>query len=279
MSSDNKKTTLIITVVTSGVLVILCLFYLKPQILMTDTAKRLTGKDFVNTENAIRENVLSVGGAVIILGTLWVSIVQTGILETQVSLEKEREWKSKVEPAYIEWAEAFLSATRQAIYIIRYRVNEDNQKKEEAERDYRRNHFIRQKVTLKILMFEQRKGKEETPVLDRFNEINKYPYPHYPITENIENKKQREEVSSLFWNTADRNDKIIGHFHGITEQRITRFCDWISSPDSEFEMPTFHDYLETVKTEIPALTSVIETILNKVPMSIKSSQKNTIKAD
>lgn len=298
MSSDNKKTSLIITVVTSGVLVILCLFYLNPQILMTDTAKKLTEKDLVETENTIRGNVLSVGGAVFILGTLLVSIVQTGIsqknlnatleqlnlerktakenlnlalnqfkLESErVSHEKEREWKNKVEAAYIEWAEAFLSATKQEIYIVRYRVKEDKQKKDEAKREHSTCHFIREKAVLRILMFEQRKRKPK-PVVERFEEINKYPYPHYPIIKNIDDKNQKKDAETLFWDTANRNEKIIGNFYGVTKERLTKFCNWITNPEDEFEMPTFHNYLETVKTEIPALTSVIETILNKVPMS------------
>ncbi|MDJ0796967.1 MAG: hypothetical protein QNJ51_09045 [Calothrix sp. MO_167.B12] len=44
--------------------------YLNPQTFMTNAGKKLTGKDFVDTENSVRANALSVGSAFFVLGTL-----------------------------------------------------------------------------------------------------------------------------------------------------------------------------------------------------------------
>lgn len=276
--SNNNRLPLIITLLLGVIFIGLTALYLNPQILMTDTAKTLKGKDFVETENTIRGNVLSIGGAIFIVATLWVSIVQTGISEKtlnatlkqleserergwkqldlerqKVDQEREKEWKNKVEEAYIEWDEAFLSGTKNGIYIVRYRVNGDSKKEEEAKREHSTDHFIREKATLRILMFEQRDR-----VLEIFKNINKYPYPHYPITKNIEDKKQREEAKTLFWNIANRNEKIIGYFYGITQERLTNFCDWISNPDDEFELPNFNNYLDVIKEEVPPIKNLIE---------------------
>lgn len=94
--SNNNRLPLIITLLLGVIFIGLTALYLNPQILMTDTAKTLKGKDFVDTENTIRGNVLSTGGAIFIVATLWVSIVQTGISEktlnaTLKQLESERE--------------------------------------------------------------------------------------------------------------------------------------------------------------------------------------------
>ena len=257
-----------------------CVFYINPQRLMTDTAKALTGKELVDAENAVRGNVLYVAGAIFVLGTLWINVVQTGIAEAtlkatmkqldqeskrgqeninialqQLKLERDKfineqkkEWKNKVEQAYLEWAEAFLSGTSDLIHIVRYRKHGEIDKKEEAKKDHSYHHFIRQKVTFKILMLEQREKVREI-----FNEINQYPYPHYPILQSIEDKKEKEKAEKIFWDIANRDDQIIGYFYGTIKERLTKFCDWITAPDEEFEMPDFEDYKKYVEERIPAL--------------------------
>lgn len=274
-SSESRKNQLplIITLLLIVIFIFiggLIVLYLNPEILMTNTANKLTGKDFVETENAIRGNVLSIGGAIFIVGTLLVNIVQTRISAETLNLtleklesEKEKEWRNKVEDAYVEWAEAFLSATRNGIYIARYTFNKDKQKEEEARRKHSTDDLIRQKATRRILMFERRKQ-----VLEKFNEINNYPYPHYPIIKHIEDKKQREDADTCFWHRANDNEQIKGYFYGITEQRLTKFFYWISNPDKPLEIPSFNDYLEFVKDKIPELTNVIKAYYKQYNVSI-----------
>ena len=247
--------------------------YMNPKMLMTGTAKALKGKEFVEAENSVRQNVLSVAGAIFILGTLWISIVQTGISEEtlkvtlkqleqerergqkqlelerdKVEQEKELEWKNKIEAAYLEWAEAFLYATSKNIYEVRCRQKGDQAQKEEARKEFSNYHLIREKATLRILIFEPREK-----VLNVFKEINKYPYPHYPITQGIENKKEREKASKFFWDIADKDEEIIGYFHGTIKKRLASFCDWVSEPNPEFKMPSFNHYLKYVEEKIPTL--------------------------
>ena len=245
-----------------------CVFYINPQRLMTDTAKALTEKELVDAENAVRGNILYVAGAIFVLGTLWINIVQTGISEAalnqgqenikiarkQLDLEKDKfdeqkkEWKNQVEQAYLEWAEAFLYGTLKLIHVVRYRKNGETDKKEGAKKEHSYHHFIREKVTLKILMLEQREKVRES-----FNKINQYPYPHYPIIQSIEDKKEKENAERIFWDIANEDDQIIGYFYGKIKERLTKFCDWITDPNEEFEMPDFEDYKKYVEERIPAL--------------------------
>ena len=51
---------------------------------------------------------------------------------------------------------------------------------------------------------------------------------------------------------------IIGYFYGITQERLTKFCDWISNPDDEFELPNFNNYLDVIKEEVPPIKNLIE---------------------
>jgi hypothetical protein len=276
--SDKNSNNLAVKKILSIFLFILFAFvfywiYMRPHLLMTDTARNLKGKELVEAENSVRGNVLSVAGAIFVIGTLWISIVQTGISEetlkvtlkqleqerergqTELEIErqkvahdKEIEWKNKVEAAYIEWAEAFLYATSKGIYLARCKEKGDDIKTEETQKEFSNYHLIREKSTLRILIFEQR---EE--VINIFKEINKYPYPHYPITQEIKDEAEKERVRKIFWNVADKDEKIIQYFHGIIKRRLAYFCDWIGNPSEGFHLPSFEHYLRYVEEKIPAL--------------------------
>ena len=253
-----KVISLVILVMLCGLLTL----YMNPQILMTDTAKTLTDEKLVAAENAVRGNVLSVGGAIFVFASLWLSILQTNIALNQAELErqkaqdeKDKEWKNKVEEAYIKWAEAFLTQTKSGVHRIRYR--EDKRKQEESQKEHSNQDFLREKFTLRILSCEKRQL-----VHDTFKEINTYPYPHYPIIKKIKDKAKRKEVEKRFWEIADYNEKIAGHFYGVTKKRLTAFCDWMSNPDAPLEIPNFNSYLKFVKETIPDLTEVIDSIID-----------------
>ena len=164
-----------------------------------------------------------------------------------------------MQDAYIEWAVAFLSGVKAGEDIVKYQ--DDADKKQEADSKHSLHHFIREKATLRIKFFEKR-----SKVLEIFEEINKYPYPYYPIIEHIKYKKDKEDYELLFYNEAnkdkDSKETITGHFYGITKDRLTAFCAWISNPDQKSEIPSFNNYLELVKHKIPELAKVMDNIID-----------------
>lgn len=225
----------------------LYLSYMNPETFMTNAAKELEGKEYVTAQNVVRGNVLSVGGAIFVFGTLWIKL-------TQLKLEKQREWKPQVEAFYGEWAGIFLSLTRagELLAKAKHYHNEEEARLQQLFDNY---DLQRRQITFKILMLEQRPN-----VIEKFKEINKYSHPHYPIVKQIKN--EQEKFRKSFWDMAYNDEHIIGYFYGVTQQRLMWFCDWISNPEEKLEMPNFDDYLKYVKMKIPALAKQIETILN-----------------
>lgn len=284
ISNNNRKNFLKITfveiaifVVISIISVTLCYLYLNPKILMTNTAKRLPDEKFVEAENAIRGNILTVSGTIFILVTLGINIFQIWISREaerqtlylaldQFKLEKQKEWRTQAENFYGEWAGIFLSQTRIGIELARAKAFHNTNEIDRLQKIFEDYNFQRKKKQFGILMLETREN-----VINNFKEINKYALPHDPIAklsdqimEVIKKDPEQNKIIRIFWDDLADKDygTTVSFFYECTEKRLNKFCEWVSNPDEPFEMPNFNDYIDYIKTTSPNLAKHIERINN-----------------
>ena len=213
---------------------------MNPHPFLTESGRALRDKELVDAENAVRENVVYLAGAILVIGTLAASFKTLELERKKFASEKEKEWKEKVQEAYSEWAGLFLSATRIGIEIVDSRKAKDEPRKIKAQQIFEDYNLKIEIITFRILMLERRKN-----VLSAFKAINADKYPHYPIPD--------EAIKEKFWEFAKKDRDIIGHFHGLIKWRLTTFFDWLSAPDdSEFLLPSKQGYLDFVEQKYKA---------------------------
>lgn len=263
--TDNQISKNIIYVLLS--ILLGCLFlgavwaYMRPQKFMTDTGKKLIGKELVEAENAVRGNAISVGGAIFIVGTLLVSFINIDIERTKIRQEKEKEWRTQVESFYGEWAGIFLSQTRIGIELARAkcnnRINNCTNEVNRLQKAFDDLDLQRRKLQFRILTLEKREN-----VMSGFKEISQYAFPHEPIVKLdyrsdklLKSSPEQNDKLRIFWDDLADNDygTTVDLFHRFTEKRLTAFCEWISNTNDSFQMPNFDDYIKYVTEKKPAL--------------------------
>ncbi len=244
----------LLVTVSVAVLVGAVFFYINPTYLLTKSGGQLQKDALVGAENAVRTDAIHSAGAVLVIATLAMSIWNTRIAErnaqvTRESFEEEKrnQWAVKVREAYTEWAGLFVYANMTGTHLAEARRNSDPRQHELYAR-FQDDHAKMEMITCRILMLEKRQLVREA-----FKQLYSERFPNDPF--------QDQTMAQEFWAVAEKDEHIVGRFHGLTQQRLTAFADWFrsadesstpaESPSQSFDMPSAQEYIDFLN-DLPA---------------------------
>ncbi len=216
--------------------------YISPSSLMTAEALQLKDEELVNAQNDTRTHLVQLTGGILVLSTLCFTFWNTRIARDKMKLakarfaaEKENLWVEKVREAYSEWAGLFIGATIIGTKLAKA-VRENSSKKEELRNRYHELQNQAEIVTYRIFMLEKR-----VKAIEAFKKLNSERYPNDPLPD--------QKKMSDFYNVAERDEDIIGSFHGLIKDRLRAFSAWLSTDmEKAFEMPSKDNYLKYINT-------------------------------
>ena len=161
------------------VLWMLLQLYLDPSRLLTFAARQLDPINLVKAQNDVRNHLVQLAGAIMVLGTLGFTFWNTKIARDNMQLAKKRfeeerknQWAEKVRDAYAEWAGLFVEATITGAYLAEAKANRNPAESTLLSR-FRELHEKAEIVTYKILMLEKR-----PLVIEAFKKLNSERFPN-----------------------------------------------------------------------------------------------------